>query len=254
MTKTNRKGKDGKWWHIDKGLLCSMYGSIEQSGPLCSRGVQLSSHTWGQVQSTLNSRGDLEPWDLMARVSVDWYYSFEPWLQTIAHTGSVIWFSHSQLESFTFRPLTLCKAGSVLLLSPVSHLWTYRSMFIYYFIFGCAGLSLVAGGLLSSCGVWASHCGGFSCCAARALGIQAPGAAAFGLSSCGYPALEHRLNRGTWAWFLQRSRIFLDQGTNSCLLGWQEGSLPLSHPGSPGQSHFILCPMSQQERTLMLSE
>ena len=164
MTKTNRKGKDGKWWHIDKGLLCSMYGSIEQSGPLCSRGVQLSSHTWGQVQSTLNSRGDLEPWDLMARVSVDWYYSFEPWLQTIAHTGSVIWFSHSQLESFTFRPLTLCKAGSVLLLSPVSHLWTYRSMFIYYFIFGCAGLSLLCGlSLVVGCGGYSSlQCVGFS--------------------------------------------------------------------------------------------
>ena len=41
-------------------------------------------------------------------------------------------------------------------------------LFIY---FGCAGSSLLHGrfpscgewGLLSSCGVWASHCGGFSC-------------------------------------------------------------------------------------------
>ena len=44
------------------------------------------------------------------------------------------------------------------------------------------GLSLVVGerGLLSSCGVWASHCGGFSCSAARVLG--------FGLCSCGAQA------------------------------------------------------------------
>ena len=33
-------------------------------------------------------------------------------------------------------------------------------------------------GLLSSCGVQASHCGGFSCCQARALGI-------LGFGSCG---------------------------------------------------------------------
>ena len=33
-------------------------------------------------------------------------------------------------------------------------------------------------GLLSSCGAWASHCGGFSCCRTRALGLE-------GLSSCG---------------------------------------------------------------------
>ena len=207
------------------------------------------------------------------------YPKFQGWLRALRFNGKSLcwlilfirtliadncsyWQRHlvQPLPTGSFTSLTLCKAGSVLLLSPVSHLWTYRSMFIYYFIFGCAGLSLlcglslVAGGLLSSCGVWASHCGGFSCCAARALGIQAPGVAAFGLSSCGYPALEHRLNRGTWAWFLQRSRIFLDQGSNSCLLGWQEGSLPLSHQGSPGQSHFILCPVSRQERTLMLSE
>ena len=36
---------------------------------------------------------------------------------------------------------------------------------IYVFIYDCAGSSLP----LSSCGVWASLCGGFSCCGAQAL-------------------------------------------------------------------------------------
>ena len=51
-------------------------------------------------------------------------------------------------------------------------------LFIYYFFLwphwifvATHGLSVAAErGLLSSCGVWASHCGGFFCCGARALG------------------------------------------------------------------------------------
>ena len=35
--------------------------------------------------------------------------------------------------------------------------------------------------LLSSCGAWASHCSGFSCCAAQVLGTQASVVAARGL-------------------------------------------------------------------------
>ena len=51
------------------------------------------------------------------------------------------------------------------------------------FIFDCTGSSLQ----------WASHCGGFSCCGAQALGHAA-------FSSCGSQALEHRLNScGSWA-------------------------------------------------------
>ena len=40
----------------------------------------------------------------------------------------------------------------------------------------------------SSCGEQASHCGGFSCCRARALGVRASVVAACGLSSCGTQA------------------------------------------------------------------
>ena len=47
--------------------------------------------------------------------------------------------------------------------------------------------------LISSCGAWASHCGGFFC-GAQALGWWASVVAARGLYSCGYQALEHRLS------------------------------------------------------------
>ena len=55
----------------------------------------------------------------------------------------------------------------------------------------CVGSSLVAGkqGLLPGCGAWASHCGGFSCCRALALGCA-------GASEVAAPGLylEHRFN------------------------------------------------------------
>ena len=53
----------------------------------------------------------------------------------------------------------------------------------------------------------ASHCGGFSCCGAQALGARASAVAACGLSSFGLRALQHSLSscgaraqllRGMW--------------------------------------------------------
>ena len=54
---------------------------------------------------------------------------------------------------------------------------------------------------------------------------------AHGLSSCSSQALEHRLRScGAQAQLLWAAcGIFLDQGSNSCLLHWQADSLPLSH-------------------------
>ena len=78
-----------------------------------------------------------------------------------------------------------------------------RSLFIYFFFSAALGRSslLRAGfvwlwqaGATLYCGVQASHCGGFSCCRAQALGAQASMVAAGGLSSCGSRALEHRLS------------------------------------------------------------
>ena len=75
----------------------------------------------------------------------------------------------------------------------------------YLFIFLCAGSSLPLRlffscgerGLLCSCGVRTSHCGGFSCWEAWALGP-------IGLSTRGSQALEHRLDScGAWAQLLQ---------------------------------------------------
>ena len=90
------------------------------------------------------------------------------------------------------------------------------NLFTYLFIytFGCVGSLLLHVGFLQlrragaalCCGAWASHCGGFSCCRARALGawasvvgacrLQSAGSVvvAHCLSSCGSQALEHRLS------------------------------------------------------------
>ena len=68
------------------------------------------------------------------------------------------------------------------------------------------GLSLVAGATLP-CRARVSHCGGFSCCGARALGEQASVVMAHRPSSCGLRAPEHKLSscgaraqllRGMW--------------------------------------------------------
>ena len=76
-------------------------------------------------------------------------------------------------------------------------------------------LWLQRAGTTLHCGARASHCGGFSCCGAQALGAQASVVAAHGLSSCGMRSLERRLSScgsralecrlsscGAWAWLL----------------------------------------------------
>ena len=81
------------------------------------------------------------------------------------------------------------------------------------------GLSLVAAsGATLRCGVWASHCCGFSCCGARALGARASVVAARGLQSTGSVVAAHRLSCFT------ACGIFPDQGLNQCPLHWQADS------------------------------
>ena len=68
----------------------------------------------------------------------------------------------------------------------------------FSFYFGCIGSSLLRIGFLYllpagtplHCSALASHCSGFSCCRAQALGAQASVVAACRLSSCGTRALE----------------------------------------------------------------
>ena len=79
-------------------------------------------------------------------------------------------------------------------------MWSYlyfilKELFIlfYLFIFGCVGSLLLRAGFLYlwrtgvtlRCGARASHCGGFFCCGARALGTWASVVVARGLQSAG---------------------------------------------------------------------
>ena len=91
--------------------------------------------------------------------------------------------------------------------------WAVLFSFLRFFFFnGCVGSSLLCAGFLQlqrvgptlRCSAQASHCGGFSCCGAWALGTQASVVAAHELSSCGSQALEHRLSSyGAWAQLLR---------------------------------------------------
>ena len=89
----------------------------------------------------------------------------------------------------------------------MSYYISFMSLFLknYLFIFWLcwdfvAAHRLSRGLLFGACRAQASHCGGFSCCGARALGPRASVVVALGLSSCGSQALEHRLSSfGAWA-------------------------------------------------------
>ena len=75
-------------------------------------------------------------------------------------------------------------------LIPLLRFFFLINLFIFiYFIFGCIGSSLLLAGFLYlrrvgatlRCGAWASHCSGFSCCGAWALGTRASVVLARGL-------------------------------------------------------------------------
>ena len=112
---------------------------------------------------------------------------------------------------------------------------------LVYFSFGSAGSLLLnrlfsscsERGLLSRCGVWASHWAGFSCFRIQVLGLY---------------TVVHQLSCS------KACGIFPDQGSNLCLLHWQADSLPLRHQGSPliivliyisliiiNVKHFFIC-------------
>ena len=111
--------------------------------------------------------------------------------------------------------------------------------FLNYFIFGFAGSCAARAfsgcgesGLLSSCSLWVSHCSGFYCCGAQTLGHKASVVAAPGLESTGLIVVAHGLSCSTIC------GIFLDQGSNPCLLHQHVDSLPLSHQGNPCKTLF----------------
>ena len=86
--------------------------------------------------------------------------------------------------------------------TPGNFTWHVFFFFLFFFFFlSLLGLGCCAGflwlqpvGATLHCGARASHCGGFSCCGAQALGTWASVVEARGLSSCGSQALERRLS------------------------------------------------------------
>ena len=128
------------------------------------------------------------------------------------------------------------------------YLFIYFYKFMYLFIFGCIGSSLLHAGFLQlwrvgatlRCGVRASRCSGFSCCRARALGVRASVVVAHGLSSCGTWALERRLSScGTQAQLLRGMWDLPGPGlepVSPALAGRFSTTVP---PGKPSASLFF---------------
>ena len=114
---------------------------------------------------------------------------------------------------------------------------------LYVFIFGCIVSPLLRAGFLLlqragatlCCSEWASHCGGFSCCGARALGVWASVVVARGLYSADSVVVAHGLSCST------ACGIFPDQGLNPYPLHWQADSYPLHHQESPRSWPFSRC-------------
>ena len=106
----------------------------------------------------------------------------------------------------------------------------------FYFV-GCIGSSLLRTGFLQlrragatlHCNVWASHCSGFSCCRARALGAWASVVAACRLSSCGTQALEHAGFSSCHAWAQQ---LWLMGSRAQAQQLWPTGLAAPRHVGS----------------------
>ena len=95
--------------------------------------------------------------------------------------GKVVVFSLHKSQYFLFY--------SILFIYLFIYLFVYLFIYLWLcwvFITG-RGLSLlvVSRGYSFHCGVRASHCGGFSCCGAQALGARTSVVVARGLSSCG---------------------------------------------------------------------
>ena len=96
-------------------------------------------------------------------------------------------------------------------------------LFIYFwlrwvFVAACR-LSLVAvSGATLHCRVRASHCSGFSCCGAWALGAWASVVVAHGLQSAGSVVVAPGHSCSV------ACGIFLEQGSNPCPLHWQADS------------------------------
>ena len=92
------------------------------------------------------------------------------------------------------------------------------------------------------CGARASHCGGFSCCGAQALGAWASAVVARGLSSCGSRALECRLSScGTWASLLRSMWDLPGPGLKPVSPALAGGLLTTAPPGKSSAGILVDC-------------
>ena len=180
---------------------------------------------------------DLRTWELMGKIPVQVWRpeDQEGWKLQFKRDPSFLWLILSR-PCMYWRMSTYHGEGH--LLYSLNQFY-----FIYNFIYGCAG-SLLLGSLssscpkrelLSSCGAWASHCGGSSCCGAQALGHA-------GFSNCGVWARQLQFSgskaQAQWLW---RTSLVAPQHVGSsrskrlnlCLLNRQVDSLSLSHQRSP---------------------
>ena len=89
----------------------------------------------------------------------------------------------------SFQPLFLLLFFCKFIYLFIIYFWLH-----WVFVAVCGFLQLQRTGVTLHCGVWASHCGGFSCFRARALGAQTSVVVAHGLRSCGLWALERKLS------------------------------------------------------------
>ena len=121
-------------------------------------------------------------------------------MSEIVVTIQPMWDDNKNQEILSLWRILFPSNFQVLQLSGMIPLMTFLKYFFFFFC--CAGSLLLhrffsscsEWRLLSSCGVQASYCSGFSCCQAQTVGHTGFRVVARGLRSCGFQALEHRLN------------------------------------------------------------
>ena len=127
--------------------------------------------------------GDDRGWD-------GWLASLTRWTWVWVNSGSWWWTGRPGVLRFMESQRVRHDWATDLIWSDLSAI---KKIIIYYLFLAALGLCCCAQafsscskqGLLSNCGVWASHCRGFSWCEAQTLGC---------FSSCGSQAPEHGLS------------------------------------------------------------